>query len=275
VPTADAKDPPMTHGRRRRRTADPRRRLVVQIACGVVAVAAVSGAVLAGCSGSGGSGGSAGAGASSSAGGSAKGGGTPSASGGSVKGGSSTPTTAAAVKYAALPAPCKAVSAGTVAALVPKAKNSAGTPAGTTDPKTRATCSWTGNGTDGYQYRWLSVSLQRFGNDPRLGSAEDQARKRYAEQLQQLSAAPGFTAYPLTGMGDQANQVAGKQTLAKVTSQNDTVLVRSGNVVVLVEYDGAGLVGKKNPAPGTVQTGAQRAAKDALAALAALTAANS
>jgi hypothetical protein len=36
-----------------------------------------------------------------------------------------------------------------------------------------------------------------------------------------------------------------------------------------VEYDGAGLVGKKNPSAATVVSGAERAAKDAVAALAA------
>jgi hypothetical protein len=63
--------------------------------------------------------------------------------------------------------------------------------------------------------------------------------------------------------------VAGLTTVAKVTSQNDTVIARSGNVVVLVEYSGAGLVGKKNPSAQTIITGAQHAAENAVAAVAA------
>ena len=73
----------------------------------------------------------------------------------------------------------------------------------------------------------------------------------------------------MTGAGDQASQVSGKATVAKVTSQNDTVLARTGNVVVLVEFDGAGLVGKKNPSAQTMQSGAQRVIKEAVAAVAA------
>ncbi|WP_225848704.1 DUF3558 domain-containing protein [Streptomyces sp. HPF1205] len=259
-----------SHGRRRRRTDDSRRRKVILIAGAAVGVAAVAGVVLVSCSGSGGGGEPAAtASAASSAGGSGKSGGSADGGGSGKSGGSSTTTAAAPAKYAKLPSPCKAVTAGTVAGLVPKARHSAGTPTSGGDPDTRGTCSWTGNGKDGYQYRWLSVSLQRFADDPRLGSAEDQARKRYTEQLQELSAVKGFTASPLTGFGDQANQVTGTQTLAKITSQNDTLLARTGNVVVLVEYNGAGLEGKKNPSAGAVQTGAQQAAKDALAAVAA------
>lgn len=250
----------MTSHGRRRRTDDSRRRKIILIAGAAVGVAAVSGVVLVSCSSGSGGGGKPTATASTSA-----PAGTPGKGGGSTD----TASAAAPAKYAKLPGACKAVTAGTVSGLVPEARHSAGTPTSAGDPDTRGTCSWTGNGKDGYQYRWLSVSLQRFTSDPRLGSAEDQARKRYTEQLQQLSGVKGFTASPLSGLGDQANQVTGTQTLAKITSRNDTLLARTGNVVVLVEYNGAGLEGTKNPSAGTVQSGAQQAAKDALAAVAA------
>ena len=45
------------------------------------------------------------------------------------------------------------------------------------------------------------------------------------------------------------------------------MVARTGNVVVIVEYDGAGLESKKNPSSSTVDGDAQRAAKDAVASV--------
>jgi Protein of unknown function (DUF3558) len=183
----------------------------------------------------------------------------------------SAPTTAplAPARYGALPAPCGAVTAATVSALVPKAKDKNGALAKSMDIGTRGSCSWTGNGKDGYQYRWLSVTLQRFTSSVELGGAEEQARKRYAEQVAALGKAPGVARTGPAGTGDQGEVFSGRATVAKVTSQNGTAVVRTGNVVLIVEFDGAGLVGKKNPSATTVTNGARRAAKDAVAAVAA------
>ncbi|MFF7156911.1 DUF3558 domain-containing protein [Streptomyces sp. NPDC008139] len=230
----------------RRHTAS---RLALLLAC-----AAVPAMALAGCSSGSGS-----SDAKSSA---------SSSTGSGPSGGSATPTLAPA-KFAALPASCKAVTQATVNALVPKAKTPGGTPVKSDDITSRAGCSWTGNGKDGYQYRWLSVTLQRFTSSTALGTAEDQAKKRYTEQVGTLNQVPGAAAATLTGLGDQAASVVSKATVAKVTSQNDSVVVRSGNVVILVEFNGAGLEGKKNPSADDVQSGAQRAAKEAVAAVAA------
>jgi hypothetical protein len=198
-------------------------------------------------------------------------------SGGDAKGSDDAPSTAkgttlptvAPARFAALPAPCGTLTKSTVTALVPKAKAPSGTQAQSSDVATRGSCSWTGNGKDGYQYRWLSVTLQRYDNSTVLGSAEDQAKKRYADEIGEASAAKGFTTSVLTGLGDQAGSASGKATVAKITSQNDTVVARTGNVVVIVEYDGAGLIDKKNPTATVVNSGALRAAKDAVASIAA------
>ncbi|HEY5832831.1 DUF3558 domain-containing protein [Streptomyces sp.] len=186
----------------------------------------------------------------------------------SAKAAPTTPALAPA-RFATLPASCKTVTQGTVTALVPKAKDPGGTEAKSSDVQSRGGCSWTGNGKDGYQYRWLAVTMQRFSNSPELGSAEEQAKKRFADQVADLGRLPGTTTTALTGLGDQASSVSGKATVAKVTSQNDTVVARTGNVVLIVEFNGAGLAGKKNPSARTVHSGAQRAAKDAVAAVAA------
>lgn len=229
---------------RRRRTAP---RLATLLAC-----AAVPAMLIAGCSSGSGSG-------------SKDGGAKATASA------QATPTTPALApaRFATLPPSCKAVTRATVTALVPKAKNSGGTEAKSSDIQSRGGCSWTGNGKDGYQYRWLSVTMQRFSNSPELGSAEEQAKKRFADQLADLGRLPGTATTALTGLGDQAGSVSGKATVAKVTSQNDTVVVRTGNVVLIIEFNGAGLEGKKNPSANTVRSGAERAAKDAVAAVAA------
>ena len=234
-----------------------RRRTAPRLAGGLLACAIVPALLLTGCSsGSGGSGGSDGSGSGSD----------PASS--SASGASATPTLAP-VKFATLPNACKALPASTVASLVPKVKDSRGSAAKTSDLQARGGCSWTGNGSDGYQYRWLSVTLQRFASDPQLGSGEKQAQTSYAQQAGALGRAKGATTSHLTVPGDQAVSVAGLTTVAKVTSQNDTVIARSGNVVVLVEYSGAGLVGKKNPSAQTIISGAQHAAENAVAAVAA------
>ncbi|MEE4541987.1 DUF3558 family protein [Streptomyces sp. V4-01] len=234
-----------------------RRRTAPRLAGGLLACAVVPAMLLTGCSS-----GSGGSDASDSS-------GSASTTSAGASGSTSAEPTLAAVKYATLPDSCKAVTASTVAALVPKAKSARGTAAKSSDPGTRGGCSWTGNGSDGYQYRWLSVTLQRFPSDPQLGSGEKQAQNSYTQQAGALGRVKGATTSPLTVPGDQAVSVAGLTTVAKVTSQNDTVIARSGNVVVLVEYSGAGLVGKKNPSARTIISGAQHAAENAVAALAA------
>ncbi|WP_031524007.1 hypothetical protein [Streptomyces sp. NRRL F-5123] len=238
---------------RRRRTA-PRRALL--LAC----AAAVPALLLAGCS-SGGSGSDSGSGSGGKGSGNGK---------GKDATASASATTAAPApeKFATLPNACLSVGQATVTAIVPKAKSPAGTPATSDDAKDRAGCSWTGNGKDGYQYRWLSVTLQRFASTP-ASPAEDQAKERFTGQAADLGSTTGAKASAVTGVGDQAFSFAGKATVAKVTSQDDTLLVRTGNVVVIVEYNGAGLEGKKNPSASTVDAGALRAAKEAVAAVAA------
>ncbi|WUH91615.1 DUF3558 domain-containing protein [Streptomyces sp. NBC_00433] len=228
--------------RPRRRTA-PRPALL--LACAV----AVPAMLLAGCSSGGGSGSD-----------------DSDASKGTA--GSATPTTPALApaKYADLPGGCATVGKATVAALVPKAKTAGGTPALTDDTATRAGCSWTGNGSDGFQYRWLSVTLQRFTSSATT-SAEQQAKERFTDQVALLGKVPGAATSAVTRIGDQASSVTAKATVAKVTSQNDTLVARVGNVVVIVEYNGAGLVGKKNPTASVVRTGAERAAKDVVTAI--------
>jgi len=173
----------------------------------------------------------------------------------------------APAQYKNLPAACGTVTKATVGAIVPKAKHADGTQTKSTNVATRGGCSWTGNGKDGYQYRWLAVTLQRYDSSAQLGSAQDQAKKRYTDEVDTLGPGRHFGSKPVPGLGDQATLLTGKWTDAKVTSQNGTVVARAGNIVVIVDYQGAGMEGKKNPSARTVQSAAQRAAKDVVASV--------
>ena len=116
----------------------------------------------------------------------------------SASGSGGTSSTVASARFKNLPASCKTVTPGTVSVLVPKAKSPEGTETKSADISSRSGCSWTGNGKDGYQYRWLAVTLQRFDSSTALGSAEDQAKKRYADEVGRLGKVPGFTSTPVT-----------------------------------------------------------------------------
>ena len=179
---------------------------------------------------------------------------------------SASPSLAAA-RYAALPEPCKAITTKTVKALVPKAKDASGVAAKSTDPAARGGCSW--NGLDGFQYRWLDVALQRFDSVAGIGSAESQAVKRYEELVAEAKAVKGATATETAGLGDEATTVTAKVTKDKEQYEDVTVIVRTGNVTVILTYNGAGFETAKTPKAADIQKDALTAAKEAVASVAA------
>ncbi|WP_328467738.1 DUF3558 domain-containing protein [Streptomyces sp. NBC_00448] len=242
-----------------RRRRPSKRRLAVLLAC-----ATVPALLVAGCSsGSGGSSHSAS--------------GSTASSGSGGKNGSPAPTPSATTtppiapaRFKTLPSSCKTITKDTISKLVPKAKHSGGTATDTADTGgSRSGCSWTGNGKDGFQYRWLSVTLERYDSSPQLGAADLQAHKRFTDEVSAVEKTAGTSATGVTGLGDEARSISGWTIVSKVKSQNDSMVVRTGNVVLIVEYDGAGLEGKKNPSAKTVNSDAQRAAKDVVASIAA------
>lgn len=173
----------------------------------------------------------------------------------------------AAAKYAALPEPCKAVTTKTVKVLVPKVKKVSGVAATSADPTARGGCSW--NGLNGYQYRWLDVALQRFDSVAGIGSAESRAAKRYAEQVAETKAVKGATAAAAAGVGDAATVVTAKVTKDKEQYQDVTVIARTGNVVVILSYSGAGFETAKTPNAAGMQKAALTATREAVASIAA------
>ncbi|MFJ3903129.1 DUF3558 domain-containing protein [Streptomyces sp. NPDC090025] len=190
---------------------------------------------------------------------------------------SAAPSTKAVeqAKFAKLPKICASVSAKTVESLVPKVKNKNGTEANSSDAASRGGCSWNGledKGTKGSQYRWLDVSYYRYESDATLGSGQERAADNYAKELAKVQATPGAKK-PVTskaaGVGDQADVVTYGLRKTDEDFTYASVVARTGNVVVLLSYNGAGYAGADGPSAKTVQDGAVKAAKEAVAAVAA------
>ncbi|MEG3628870.1 DUF3558 family protein [Streptomyces poriticola] len=186
---------------------------------------------------------------------------------------SPSPTVQAAV-YGKLPEPCSVVPEKTLKDLVPKGADS-GKEGSSNDIATRASCSWDSlddNGVDGSQFRWLNVSLLRFESDLARGEGDLLAQEYYEKQVrdaQAVDGAKGTKAEPLSGTGDVATAVRYDLKKKEGTFKQQTVVVRAENVVVTVDYNGAGLAGDKTPDAGDLMKDAQRAAEDAVAAVAA------
>ncbi|MFD3663057.1 DUF3558 family protein [Streptomyces sp. NPDC058659] len=187
---------------------------------------------------------------------------------------SPTPTVEPA-KFAKLPEVCKAISAKTTASLVPKAKSKKGTPAASSDLASRGGCSWNGlddNGVDGSQYRWLDVSFYRYESDASLGSGEERAVENLAKELSKIQETPGAKKVRTTtasGIGEEAKAVAYKLRKTDEDFVYASVAARTGNVLVLLSYNGAGYAGADAPSDKKIMDGAVKAAKEAVAAVAA------
>ncbi|MGW2472968.1 DUF3558 domain-containing protein [Streptomyces sp. NPDC001665] len=179
-----------------------------------------------------------------------------------------------AAKFAELPDPCKAVEAKTVTSLVPSAKSKSGTRSKSSDTSVRGGCSWNGladKGVKGSQYRWLDVGFTRFASDQTLGSGAARAGEEFDKQVKKTEATDGaknVKTGPVSGIGDQATKIAYDQSKTDEDFRFTTIVARTGNVVVVVNYNGAGYAGSKTPDAETILKGATMAAKDAVAAVA-------
>ncbi|WP_369171446.1 DUF3558 family protein [Streptomyces sp. R28] len=183
---------------------------------------------------------------------------------------SPSPTVQAAV-YKALPQPCKVLSKKTLEDLVPKAKS--GKEGSSDDASTRGSCSWSSldnNGVKGSQFRWLNVSLLRFDSDVTRGSGDKLAREHYEAQVQDarsVSGAKNVKSEPVAGVGDEATAVRYDLKKKEGSFKQETVVARVENVVVMLDYNGAGLAGEKTPSADSLNKLAQKAAKEAVAAV--------
>ena len=174
--------------------------------------------------------------------------------------------------YAKLPEPCKVFSSKTLKEMVPKGtKSSKETKSG--DTATRGSCSWNSldnNGVDGSQFRWLNVSLLRFESDATRGTGEKLASEyftKHAEDARSVEGAKDTKSQPLTGMGNEATLVTYDLKKKEGTFKQQTVVTRVENVVVTVDYNGAGLAGDKAPKVADLTKAAEAAAKEAVEAV--------
>ncbi|MFF3910786.1 DUF3558 family protein [Streptomyces sp. NPDC001848] len=179
-----------------------------------------------------------------------------------------------AAAYATLPQPCSVLSQKTLGDLVPQGVKS-GKAGSTDDAKTRSSCSWSSlqnNGVKGSQFRWLNVSLLRFESDATRGDGNKLAQQYYDQQVQDAKAVEGAKntkAVPVSGAGDAATAVAYDLNKKEGDFKQQTVVARVENVVVTVDYNGAGLAGDKTPNADDLTKAAENAVKEVVSAVSA------
>ncbi|MET8882878.1 DUF3558 domain-containing protein [Streptomyces rubiginosohelvolus] len=177
-------------------------------------------------------------------------------------------------KFTDLPDPCTSIGKKTIEDLVPEAKKKGGTAGGSTDLSVRGSCSWNGlddQGVKGSQYHWMDVGFTRFDSDQALGSGAKRATEDYGKQVTKTKAvedAKKVAAEPAAGIGDEATLVTYGLSKTDEDFVYATVVARTGNVVVTLTYNGAGYAGAKTPSSGDIVKGAEKAAKEAIAAVA-------
>ncbi|MFE2183595.1 hypothetical protein [Streptomyces sp. NPDC059455] len=180
---------------------------------------------------------------------------------------SASPTVAAA-KFGKLPDVCSTLSGKTVDDLVPKAQNKKGKALPSADTNTSASCLW--SGLDDFDYRSLTVSLKLFHSDAGLGSGDKRAGE-YAAQQASRAATAGKVTDPKTekvaGIGDDATSVSTKEKKDGDDFRDQTVVVRTANVVITLQYDGAGYETAKAPDAADLLKDAKSAAKEAVGAI--------
>ncbi|KJY16863.1 MULTISPECIES: DUF3558 family protein [Streptomyces] len=175
--------------------------------------------------------------------------------------------------FAALPDPCKALQTATIDTLVPEAKDKNGTATKSNDLASRASCSWNGldeDGLKGSQYRWLSLSFFRTDSHASLGNANKRAEEQYGKQVEAAKATEGaqnVKAEPAEGLGDQGTSVV-YSVKKDVDFFNTTIVARTQNVVVTLDYNGAAYEGAGAPDQAKLLQDALTAAKEAVASVA-------
>ncbi|GAA3799745.1 DUF3558 family protein [Streptomyces chiangmaiensis] len=176
--------------------------------------------------------------------------------------------------YSTLPAACATLSGKTLGDLVPKGVKS-GKEGATDDIATRASCSWSSlqnNGVKGSQFRWLNVSMLRFESEAMRGTGDKLAKDYYTRQVQDARSVDGAKntkPKQLTGVGDEATEVRYDLKKKEGAFKQQTVVARVENVVLTLDYNGAGLAGEKSPSADDLMKAAEKAAKEAVSAVTA------
>lgn len=197
---------------------------------------------------------------------------TPSRAAESALADTSTPEVVEAA-YSVLPDACGVFAEKTLTSLVPEGAKS-GKAINTAEANVSGDCRWTSldnNGVDGSQYRWLSVSLHLLESDATNGAGADRAHRAFQSKVASAQATDGATKLrtePVTGLGDEATAVLyDLKKKDEDTFKQQTIVVRTENVVVTLDYNGAGLAGEKTPDPAALLKSAKSAAEEVVKAV--------
>ncbi|MBQ0866664.1 DUF3558 domain-containing protein [Streptomyces smyrnaeus] len=182
---------------------------------------------------------------------------------------SKSPTVAPA-KFKELPDSCKSLGKKTVKDLVPGTDNASGKRVGTGDTNDSNSCLW--SGLDKYDYRQLTLSFKRFDSDPAIGSGDKRAADYVKQQVEEKTGNKDNKKpkqKQVSGIGDDAVSVAyeTKKKDAKDKSEEyraERLIARTANVVITVDYEGAGFEDAKKPDADEVNKQAEKAAEEAV-----------
>lgn len=180
--------------------------------------------------------------------------------------------TVQAAAYKKLPEPCAVLSKKTLTDLVPEGAKS-GKEGTSSDTAARSSCSWTSldnNGVKGSQFRWLNVSLLRFDSSQTQGEGDQLAASYFTKQVQEAQSVTGaknVKLEPVAGAGAQATAVRYDLKKKEGAFRQQTVVARVENVVVTIDYNGAGLAGDKTPDAAALTKAAEKAVKEVVAAV--------
>jgi hypothetical protein len=180
---------------------------------------------------------------------------SPSVSSSTSGSGSGAPSVAAT--YSKPPAACASITAATLKKLVPSVKT-AGKELKLTDPTHRTGCSW--NALKGFDYRWLDVTFE-------ITAATSGTSGQTAAQVAHTTYNAQKQSTAVTGLGDEASVGTSLTKEDGQQTQEAVLVVRRGNALVTVTYNGSDFETKKAPGAAEVTAGAQTAAKEALTAL--------
>ncbi|WP_165985192.1 DUF3558 domain-containing protein [Streptomyces sp. YIM 98790] len=190
---------------------------------------------------------------------------------------SATPTPEP-VRFSKLPNPCRTVSEDTAKKAVPGTEDAKGEELSSADTTRSSACLWTGlkenKDEQEYHFRSLTVSLRRFDSELSLGSGDDRASLYIKDQVAEImddEANTGAKPADLEDVGDEAVTVS--YTVKKKDGdetneyRQQRVVARTGNVVVTVDYYGAGMQETKPPSAESVKKSAELVIAEALASV--------
>ncbi|MDT0321086.1 DUF3558 domain-containing protein [Streptomyces millisiae] len=178
------------------------------------------------------------------------------------------------VRFEGLPEPCETISQDTIGEVVPQADPEAGETLSSSDTATSAACLW--SGLDDFQFRSLTVALRRFDSDLSLGSGDERATEYLQQMVDEVTgddANRDVESAELAETGDAATSVAYSVTKTgdgeddEQDYRQQRVVSRVGNVVLTLDYSGAGFEGDDMPSADSVREAAETAAREAAAAV--------